>query len=149
MAEKLHLKIVTPDRVLFDGLVDEVLLPGSEGQLGILPGHIPLLAMLRIGELMIKQGDEWESFAILGGFVEVQKGGLVSVLADAAEHAEEIDELKALEAKKEAESVLAEKRDEVKFAEASLALEKAIALLKVAQRKRKHRSQLMQVPKKS
>lgn len=147
MSEKLHLKIITPERVLFDGEVDEVLLPGSDGQLGILPHHVPLLAALGVGELMLKKGNEWESFAVLGGFVEVRSDGSVSVLADAAEHAEEIDELKALEAKKRAESILLERKDEVKFTEASLALEKAIALLKVAQRKRKHRSQTISTSK--
>lgn len=138
--KKIFLEIVTPEKVLFQGEVEEILVPGSEGELGILPDHIPLISTLKPGELKIKKEGNWDYFAVLGGFVEVRPGSKVFVLASACEHAEDIDEARALQAKERAESLLKERKDEVKFTEASAALERAITRLKVAQRKRKHKA---------
>lgn len=136
--DKIHLKIITPERVIFDGEVDEVLVPGSQGQLGILPKHISLLSALKAGELKIKKEGKWDFYTVLGGFVEVRPNSEVVVLASSAEHAEDIDEARALQAKERAQSLLKEKVDEVKFTEAQAVLERAITRLKVAQRKKKH-----------
>lgn len=133
----MRLEIVTPEATVFDGDVEAVLVPGKEGQLGILPNHEPLLTALRPGELVVIDGGKREHFALAGGFVEVRPGSRVVVLAHAAEAAEDIDEARALEAKRRAEELLKEKREEVKFTEASVALERALARLKVAQRKRR------------
>lgn len=138
--EKIHLKIVTPEKVLFEGEVDEVLVPGSEGELGILPKHVSLLAALKPGELKIKKEESWDNFAIMGGFVEVKEDNAVTVLARSGEHAEDIDEVRVLAAKGRAESLLKEAKDEVKFTEASTALQRALTRLKVVQRKRKHKT---------
>jgi F-type H+-transporting ATPase subunit epsilon len=140
MSNKIKLKIVTPEKVVFEGEVEEVLVPGSEGELGILPKHIPLLAALKPGELKIKKEGFWDNFAIMGGFVEVREDNTVTVLAKSGEHAEDIDEARALTAKERAESLLKEAKDEVKFAEDSAALERDITRLKIVQRKRKHKA---------
>ena len=71
MAEKIELEIVTPARSVFDGKADEVVLPGAQGQLGVLPGHLPLLTSLDIGELIVKEGGKTRRFGIEGGFAEV------------------------------------------------------------------------------
>ena len=86
----LHLEIVTQERRLFSGDVDMVVAPGSEGELGILPHHAPLLTTLKEGELRVKQGGGEEYFTIGGGFMEVQPDHVI-VLADVAEQADEID----------------------------------------------------------
>jgi F-type H+-transporting ATPase subunit epsilon len=86
----LRLRIITPERRVYSEDVDMVIAPGVEGQLRILPHHTPLLNALTYGELRVERGDEEESFAISGGFIEVQPNHVI-VLANAAEHAEEID----------------------------------------------------------
>ena len=91
MSEALHLRVVTPTRVLVgDAVVDGVTVPGALGEIGILPGHTPLLASLGIGQLTYRQGKTVTAMAIFRGFVEVS-GTTVTVLADAAELPEEID----------------------------------------------------------
>lgn len=142
MPNKLKLKIVTPEKVIFESEIDEVLVPGADGELGILPGHIPLIAALKVGELKIKKEGKWDHFAITGGFIEVCENN-VKVLANAAEHAEDIDEVRAMEAKKRAESLLKEKQEDVKFTEASALLERSITRLQVAQRKKKYKSKTL------
>lgn len=133
------MKILTPEKPLFDGEVDEVLAPSTNGEIGILPKHISLISSLAPGELKIKKGESWDHFAIMGGFIEVRPDNTVRVLASSAEHAESIDETRAIAAKEKAESLLKEAKDDVKFADASAALARAITRLKIAQRKRKHK----------
>ncbi len=103
----MRCEIVTQERVVFDQMVDMVVAPGSEGELGILPRHIPLLTALEAGELFVKAGEQEESFAISGGFMEVRPDQ-VSVLARTAEHAEEIDMARAEAARERAEQLLRE-----------------------------------------
>src|SRR3954466_1168467 len=103
---KLKLEIVTPDRALLAEEVDEVVLPGSEGEFGVLPGHTPLLSSLKIGELWYRQGQEKHYLAIAFGFVEVLPDR-VTVLADVGERAQEIDVHRAERAKQRAEQLLA------------------------------------------
>src|SRR5882762_7058009 len=102
---KLKLEIVTPARALLAEEVDEVVVPGSEGGLGVLPGHTPLLSSLKIGELWYRQGQEKHYLAIAFGFVEVLPDR-VTVLADVGERAQEIDVQRAERAKQRAEELL-------------------------------------------
>ena len=101
----LHLEIVTPERLAYSDTVDSVVLPGAEGEMGVLPHHAPLLATLGVGELRIRKGGEEEFFAIAGGFVQVRPDKVV-VMAETADMASEIDVEKAQEARREAERAL-------------------------------------------
>jgi F-type H+-transporting ATPase subunit epsilon len=101
----IELEIVTPERLAFSGPVDSVSVPGSEGELGILPHHAPLLATLGVGELRYRSGGTEESFVIAGGFVQVRPDKVV-VMAELADMASEIDVEKAAEARKAAEQAL-------------------------------------------
>ena len=128
---KLTLEIVTPDRSLVREDVDEVVVPGSEGYLGVLPGHTPLLAMLKVGELWFRVGQEKQYLAIAGGFVEVLPDR-VTVLADIAERAHDIDVARAEAARKRAEERLARPPADADIERARLALLKALGRLHVA-----------------
>jgi F-type H+-transporting ATPase subunit epsilon len=103
----LHCAVVTQDRLLFDGNVDMVVAPGSEGEMGILPNHAPLLAQLAYGILRLRQGGEEQAFAIAGGVLEVRPDG-VTVLADVGENVQEIDLARAEAAKTRAEELLSQ-----------------------------------------
>src|SRR5437867_7915561 len=103
----LHLDIVTPERLAYSDDVDEVIAPGSQGELGILPHHAPLLTTLGLGELRIKKGGTEESFAIVGGFLQVRPDRAV-VMAETADMAAEIDLERAQAARREAERALEE-----------------------------------------
>lgn len=114
-AEQLHLQVVTPEQAVFSEKVDSVVLPGSEGQLGVLPGHIPLLTKLDIGEMVVHQGDEERSFFVVRGFAEIL-GDRVRVLAEECEGVEDIDIEQARadlrEAEEEVEKMEAREEDE-------------------------------------
>jgi len=99
------LEIVTPERLAYSDEVDSVQIPGSEGELGVLPHHTPLISTLGVGELRIRKGGTEESFAIFGGFLQVLPTKVV-VLAETADMASEIDLEKAQEARREAEQAL-------------------------------------------
>jgi F-type H+-transporting ATPase subunit epsilon len=133
----LRCEVVTVERIVYQGDVDIVLAPGIEGQLGILPKHAPLITALTEGELIIrKEGEEDVNIAIGGGFLEVNNNK-VTILADTAERAEEIDEARAAAARKRAEEALRERRlDAVEFAKAEAALRRSLVRLKVAARRR-------------
>ena len=105
----LKLDIVTAERVVYSAEVDEVIAPGVEGQLGILPHHAPLMTTLQAGELRVKKGGAEDIMAISGGFLEVRPDRVI-VLADAAERAEEIDVARAEAAKQRAEERLRDRR---------------------------------------
>lgn len=128
---KITLEIVTPDRSLVREEVDEVVVPGSEGYLGILPGHTPLLAMLRVGELWFRVGQEKQYLAIAGGFVEVLPDR-VTVLADIAERALDIDVARAEAARKRAEERLARPPVDLDLERARVALLKSLVRIQVA-----------------
>jgi F-type H+-transporting ATPase subunit epsilon len=127
---KLTLEIVTSDRSLVREDVDEVELPGSEGYFGVLPGHTPLLSMLKVGELWYRVGQEKRYLAIAGGFVEVLPDR-VTVLADIGERAEDIDVARAEAAKRRAEERLANPVD-VNLERARFSLAKALVRIQVA-----------------
>jgi len=132
---KLQLQIVSADRQLVNERVDEVEIPGSEGYLGVLPGHTPLLATLQVGELWYRQGQEKHYLAIAFGFVEVQPDG-VTILAQIAEPAQEIDLARAEAAKKRAEERLSKPTTDMDFERARMAMVKALVRLQVASRAR-------------
>ena len=132
---KLTLEIVTPDRALVNEQVDEVQLPGSEGYLGVLPGHTPLLSSLQVGELWYRIGQEKHYLAVAFGFVEVLPDH-VTVLAQIAEKAQEIDVARAEAAKKRAEERVARPQSEMDFERARVALMKSLIRLQVASRAR-------------
>ncbi len=99
--------VVTQDRQLFEGEVDMVVAPGTEGIMGILPNHAPLLTTLAFGELIVRIGEDEEIFIVAGGVMEVQPDGVV-ILADSGEHVAEIDEERAEKARLRAKELLAE-----------------------------------------
>jgi F-type H+-transporting ATPase subunit epsilon len=137
---KLTLEIVTPDRALAHGEVDEVQLPGAEGYLGILPGHTPLLVSLRVGEMWYRQGTEIHYLFVAFGFAEVLPDRVI-VLAQTAERAEEIDteraeiaRQRAAEAEKTGPAVV-----DMDFERARIAMMKSLIRLQVAERARMRR----------
>lgn len=131
----IHLTVVTPAKKLVDRQVDEVVLPGKEGSFGVLPGHAPFLSALQVGEIMYRQGSESHYIAVAWGFSEVLQDK-VSVLADIAENAEEIDVDRAKEAMERAKQRLERGDDDVDWDRARVALDKAIVRLSVASKKR-------------
>jgi F-type H+-transporting ATPase subunit epsilon len=134
---KLTLEIVTPDRAVVREDVDEVVVPGAEGEFGILPGHTPLLATLKVGELWYRQGQEKHYLAIAFGFVEVLPDR-VTILAHVAERAQDIDVARAERAKQRAEGRLAQPAAQVNldFERARIAMMKSLIRLQVATRAR-------------
>jgi len=131
----IQLEIVTPERLAYSDEVDEVIVPGSEGELGILPRHAPLVATLGAGELRIKKGNEWEAFAVFGGFVQVRPDKVV-VLAETADLASEIDLERAKAARQEAERALEQgAREPADLAAAQAALQQALLHIRVAERR--------------
>jgi F-type H+-transporting ATPase subunit epsilon len=131
----IKLEIVTPERLVFDETVDGVTLPGSDGELGVLPHHAPLVSTLGIGELRIRTGGVEEYFAIVGGFVQVLPDSVV-VMAETADLSSEIDLEKAAAARRDAEQALESGYHEgVDLSAARAALQAALLRERVAQRR--------------
>ena len=128
----IELQIVTPDKMLVREQVDEVEIPGTEGYFGVLPGHTPMLASLSIGEMWFRQGAQKTYLSLAYGFCEVLPER-VTILAQLAERAEEIDVARAEEAKRRAEARLQQAKD-VDYERARGALIKSLARLQVASR---------------
>lgn len=138
----IRLEILTIERKLFDETVDMVVVPGIEGVFGILPNHVPLLTGLDYGELQIKRsGEDDEFFAIGGGLIEVRPTH-ITVLADTAERADEIDMNRADEARRRAEETLANQGDAQDFEKAQAALKRSAARLKIAERRGRRRERI-------
>ena len=131
----LLLEIVTPERLAYSDEVDSVQVPGIDGELGILPHHTRLISALGIGELRIKKAGTEQVLLISGGFVEVRADRVV-VMADLAEHSDEIDETKAVEARKRAEAELGEVHDPMDIARVRAALQTALMRERIATRRR-------------
>jgi F-type H+-transporting ATPase subunit epsilon len=131
----LKLEIVTPDAKIFSEDVDLVTLPGSEGEMGIYPMHVPLLTQVAAGEIIVRKDGRDYFLAVGEGFVEIT-GDHVAIMTDMAVKAENIDEAKADEARKRAEARLTEKLSDEEAAMVSAALAHSLAQLKV---KRRHR----------
>lgn len=136
LPESIQLEVVTPEGRIVTEMVDEVVLPGSEGSMGVLPGHAPLLTSLDVGELMYRRGNERHYLAIAWGFVEVLRDR-VSVLADIAERAEEIDTERAIRARDRASSRLSGHDPDTDFERAQIAHRKALFRILVGSRSRR------------
>jgi F-type H+-transporting ATPase subunit epsilon len=135
LPKHLTLHLVTPDRAVVHEEVDEVQLPGAEGYLGVLPGHAPLLTMLQVGQMWYRKGSERFYLAVAFGFAEVLPDR-VTVLAQVAERAEEIDVARAEAARRRAEARLARPTVEMDFERARIALMKALVRLQVSAKAR-------------
>ena len=132
---KIQLQIVSPERSLVKETVDEVEIPGADGYFGVLPGHTPLLALLGAGELWYRRGAEKTFLAIAFGFAEIQPDR-VTILAQVAEKAEDIDVARAEAARKRAEERLREPHVDMDAERARVALMKALIRLQVSTRAR-------------
>ena len=135
LPQHLRLQIVSADRALVNEQVDEVEIPGSDGYFGVLPGHTPLLALLGAGELWYRQGQEKHYLVIAFGFAEIQPDA-VTILAEIAEKADDVDIARAEAAKKRAEERLATPSMQMDFERARIAMLKSLIRLQVATRAR-------------
>lgn len=133
----LHVQIITPEKIVLDANVDEATLPTINGEISILPKHMPLLTQLAPGELILKTKSSLEHFVVVGGFLEVNSDK-VSILADYAVHGKDISAVKAQEAKDRAEKAMKEKTSEEDFVLAEAEFRRAILELKVAKKYRKN-----------
>jgi len=138
MSMTIHVDIVSAEASIYSGLAEMVYAPGEMGELGIAPRHAPLVTRLKPGEVRLDTGSEQLDFFISGGILEVQPH-VVTVLADTAVRADDLDEAKALEAKKRAEDALADKSANIDFAKAQAELAEAAAQLQAISRLRKTR----------
>ncbi len=138
MAMSIHVDVVSAEESIYSGLAEFVVLPGEVGELGILPGHMPLMTRIRPGAVRLKvpgQTQE-ELIFVAGGILEVQPG-LVTVLADTAIRGKDLDEAKALDAKRKAEEAMVNRDSELDYARAQAELAEAIAQLAAIQRLRR------------
>ena len=138
----MRLEIITAEREVYADDVDVVIVPGLEGQLGILPHHAPLMTMLQPGELTIRKDGESTYLAVSAGFVEVL-GNKVTILADAAERSEAIDEERALAAMEAAQQRLANREGDIELEQVARAMRRAQVRLDVV-RKRRPRADMRQ-----
>ncbi|MGI6408053.1 MAG: F0F1 ATP synthase subunit epsilon [Gammaproteobacteria bacterium] len=139
MAITVHCDIVSAEEELFSGLVEMVIAHGHMGDIGVLPGHAPLLSTIKPGPVrVIVQGGKEEVFYISGGFIEVQPN-MVKVLADTAIRADDLDEAAAMEAKKAAEKAIQAKSSDMDYTTASARLAEAAAQLRTINELRKNR----------
>lgn len=135
---QLQLIITTPERIVYRDQVDSVTLPTIDGEITVLARHLPLVSVMRAGELVIRKAGETHPYAIGGGFIEVD-GRTLTILADTAEHVRDIDEQKAEEARQRAEQLKQERHEDAEeFAAVASKLERDLARLRVV-RKYRHR----------
>jgi len=136
MAMTIHVDIVSAEQEIYSGLVDAVFATASMGEIGIYPRHTPLLTSLKPGEVRVLVNGKEEQFYVSGGMLEVQPH-IVTILADTAMRADDVDEAAAMEAKAAAERTLAEKDTKIDYAEAQAQLAEAMAQLRSIQRMKK------------
>jgi F-type H+-transporting ATPase subunit epsilon len=132
MADKLTLEVITPEKIALRETVDEIVLPGSNGELGILPDHAPLISQLKTGILSYRAGSDKKLMHVSGGFVEVLPDK-VSVMADVAERADEIDLKRAQLARSRAEEMLSSREENADLQNTQLKLERALIRIQLAQ----------------
>ena len=133
--KQIELKIVTPEKVLYKDMIEGVSIPTMEGEITILPDHLPIISAVKPGELKIKKGGKYEYFSIAKGVLECD-GKTITLLTDAAERAEEIDEKRAKEAKERAKKIMENvKQGEEAYADAVAQLERALARLRIAKKR--------------
>ncbi|HBX59626.1 MULTISPECIES: F0F1 ATP synthase subunit epsilon [unclassified Methylophaga] len=138
MAMTIHVDIVSAEESIYSGLVEAVIASAQEGEVGIYPRHAPLLTRLKAGEVRLLKDGKEEQFYISGGILEVQPH-IVTILADTALRADDVNEAAALEAKAAAEKALNDKSAKLDFAEAQVQLAEAMAQLRAIERARKTR----------
>ncbi|AUZ83227.1 MULTISPECIES: F0F1 ATP synthase subunit epsilon [Methylophaga] len=138
MAMTIHVDIVSAEESIYSGLVEAVIASAQEGEVGIYPRHAPLLTRLKAGEVRLLKDGKEEQFYISGGILEVQPH-IVTILADTALRADDVNEAAALEAKASAEKALSDKSAKLDFAEAQVQLAEAMAQLRAIERARKTR----------
>lgn len=131
----MQLQIITAERAVFTGEVDALVAPGIAGQLGILPNHAPLMTVLQPGELMVRADGDESYLALSGGYLEVL-GNRVTILADAAEDVDEIDEARAQEALERAQQRIASRESDADLQQAMSSLRRAQARVTVSRRRR-------------
>jgi len=133
----MHVNIVSAEAEIFSGTVEQVIAPAKMGEVGIFPRHTQLITQLKPGEVrVVKQGGEEDFFFVSGGILEVQPH-VVTVLADTAMRAHDLDEAKAIEAKQRAEQAMQDRKSDIDYAQAEAELAEAIAQLQAIQRMRK------------
>ena len=130
---QLQLKIITPEKLVFEETVDQVTLPAMDGEITILPGHIPLVTALKSGDIVAKRGGEVIPMAVVGGFVEIHDN-VVAVLADFAEHVSDISDAVVAKAKARAEELqkLEKNVSSVEFESYASELERSLTRVKIA-----------------
>ena len=135
---QLKIKIVTPEKVILKDFYDQATIPTTDGEIGVLPKHSPLVSGLKAGEIRLKKDNKTTYLAVSSGFVEVRPNSSVVILADTAEHAEYIDLERAEQAKKRAEELLTEQKhhEDVDYARLQSLLKKEIVRIKVGRRKK-------------
>ncbi len=138
MAMTVHVDIVSAEESIYSGMVEAVIASAQEGEVGIYPRHAPLLTRLKPGEVRLLKDGKEEHFYISGGILEVQPH-IVTILADTALRANDVNEAAALEAKVSAEKALTDKSAKMEFAEAQVKLAEAMAQLRAIERARKTR----------
>lgn len=131
MADKITLEIITPEKLALRETVDEVIVPGANGELGILPEHTPLISQVKTGVLTYRQGNDRKQVHVSGGFAEVLPDK-VSILSDVAERPEEISLERAQRARERAERRLGAREDGTDFQRAELKLERALVRIQLA-----------------
>ncbi|MBE9516546.1 MAG: F0F1 ATP synthase subunit epsilon [Proteobacteria bacterium] len=136
MAMTMHVDIVSAEKEIFSGPVEVLIAPVATGEVGIHPRHAPLLAPLKPGEITIRTGDKERMFYVSGGVLEVQPH-VVTVLADTAVRAKDLDEAKAVEAKQRAEAAMQDQQSEVDYARAAAELAEAVAQPRTIEKIRK------------
>lgn len=136
----IRCEIVSQDRMVFEGEADMVIAPSVEGEIGILPDHAPLIANLDMGVIKVRRDDEEEVFTVTGGFIEVQPD-IVTVMAEASEHVDEIDVERAREARERAEETLKKEppQDTETYLKVQAALRRSRLRLEVVERYRRRR----------
>ena len=138
MAMTIHVDVVSAEESIYSGLAEFVVLPGEAGELGILPGHMPLMTRIKAGTVRVKLPNEEaeELFFVAGGMLEVQPNR-VTVLADTAIRGKDLDEAKALDAKKKAEEAMVSRSSEMDYVRAQAELAEALAQLSAIQKLRR------------
>lgn len=139
MAKTIHVDIVSAEGEIYSGPAEMVFVPAQEGELGIAPRHAPLLTLIKAGEVRVKDGETEHSVFVGGGALEVQPNR-VTIMADTAIRAKDLDEAAAMEAKRRAEEALAGKIDKIEQAEALAELARIAAQLKILEKLRKIRA---------
>lgn len=139
MQKKIKFQIITPERVVFADEIDQVSVMTKDGEITILPNHLPIISVLQLGELRCKKDDKEYSMAVTGGFVEVKPDSSVIILADVAEKAEEINIEEAELARKKALETMKEQRtmDSLEYASLQATLNKSLMRLKVGNKYKK------------